>query len=302
MDNETVKTNDVNNTSTQKTVRIKPMVKQPLVNINTESQSVKKVATGTGLPAGGVVTNTARIVKLNTPSRPVVPVPTPAAAPAPAPTAPAAPAPADTKTAAIPKAPAPVKPAINIPASADNTQTAAISKPVISATPRINIDAAKEAAAAPAVDDATVKLVRPVRKTAPAPAPAPVSATAPTVAAPVPKTPEVKMPLSSKTPTVALAPKKNIEPAPVAAPAEAKPVEAKIAEAKPAEAKPAAKKAAKAVQANSEMAGFRLSIGFFVTLFLLAAVTFCTVQYFNMYKPGVFGRYIQIPFMENVGK
>ena len=74
MDN-TNQTPDSNNTSTQKTVRLKPLVKQPLVGDNsTESQSVKKVSTNSGgMPKVGtqtgrissIATNTARVVKIN---------------------------------------------------------------------------------------------------------------------------------------------------------------------------------------------------------------------------------------------
>ena len=193
MDN-TNQTPDPNNTSTQKTVRLKPLVKQPLVGDNsTESQSVKKVSTNSGgMPKVGtqtgrissIATNTARVVKINSalkkspnitgpnttmmdfktselqmsaPSQKTPNTTRPGAASqnilnslnlkpkvaAAAVVEPAAPAADNTQTAAIPKAPAPIKPGIKLsttppptiapadpaPAAADNTQTAAVDKP-----------------------------------------------------------------------------------------------------------------------------------------------------------------------------
>lgn len=291
MDN-TNQTPEQSNTSTQKTVRLKPLVKQPLVGDNsTESQSVKKVSTNSGgFPKVGtqtgrissIATNTSRVVKINSalkkPSNITGPNTTmmdfktselqmtnplqgtpnttrPAAAPQnilnslnlKPKVAEAAvvetPAQGDnTQTAAIPKAPAPVKPSIKlsttppptiapadpVPAASvpaeDNTQTSAVAKPV-PVKPAISLNAAS-APTVPALntedasesDDATVKLKRPVRQNAtqtnsvvPTLKPASVAAVVPPVSA----SPAVK---PSAAPTVRLGLNKNEASTPAAAP------------------------------------------------------------------------------------
>ena len=431
MDNMTQKP-DPNNTSTQKTVRLKPLVKQPLVGDNTtESQSVKKVSTNSGaFPKVGtqtgristIATNTARVVRINSalkssanaagPSTTMMDFKTselqmaspnqpnttrPAAAPksvlnslnlkpkvAEASVVENAPASDDTQTAAVPKAPAPVKPNITLSttppplsvapapktapapaaAPADDTQTAAVAKPA-PVKPVININsrpvvpsanptvpAAPITAVTQESDDATVKLKRPEKTgtshtnsvvpnitaapkiTVPTPAGAPAAvkpSQAPTVkfnsnkeeAAPVklqtpqaaPAAPEVSAAPAVK-PMLGL--KKAEEPAPEAPKAEEKAAEApkseeaaepkkkkkkSVAAAAAAGASATNKKVAKSAKsAGSEMYGFHFSVGFLAAVALIAAATICWVQYLNTYQPRVFGKYIQIPFMEQVGK
>lgn len=115
--------------------------------------------------------------------------------------------------------------------------------------------------------------------------------------------------------------KKAEEPAPAAeAKAEEKPAEEalkadekaepkkakkkkSVAAAAAAGASSANKKSAKAASASkSELYGFHFSVSFLTAIALIAAATLCWVQYLNTYKPQVFGKYIQIPFMEQVGK
>ncbi len=99
---------------------------------------------------------------------------------------------------------------------------------------------------------------------------------------------------------------KTAEEAPKAD-ANAEPKKAKkkksVAAAAAAGASSANKKSAKAVSSSgSELYGFHFSVTFLTAIALIAAATLCWVQYLNTYKPQVFGKYIQIPFMEQVGK
>ena len=432
--------NDSNNTSTQKTVRLKPLVKQPMVGDNsTESQSVKKVSTNSGAfqkvgtqtgRISSIATNTSRVVRINSAIKssqtavgssttmmdfktselqmamPNQPNTTrPAAAPksvlsslnlkpkvaeaSVVETAAAAPASAETQTAAIPKAPAPIKPNIKLsttpapmaapvapapaPAAAEaavETQTAAVPKPA-PVKPVINLNSKPAiapvqtaAAAAPPVvpsapitavtqesDDATVKLKRPERTTtSQVNSVVPNITTAPKISVPTPagsvnavkpsQAPTVKFNINKDEPptvrfpnpsTPAAAPtvpevqevseikpklglKKAEEPAPEPPQDKVKEVTAPKAPA-PAEATEPKKKKKAAIAeedakfeikntnvAGSEMYGFHFSVCFLTAIALIIAATFCWVQYLNTYQPKVFGKYIQIPFMEQVGK
>ena len=434
--------NDSNNTSTQKTVRLKPLVKQPMVGDNsTESQSVKKVSTNSGAfqkvgtqtgRISSIATNTSRVVRINSavkssqtavgssttmmyfktselqmamPNQPNTTRPAaapksvlnslnlkPKVAEASVVETAAAPASAETQTAAVPKAPAPVKPNIKLsttpapmaapvvpapaPAAAETaveTQTSAVPKPapvkpVINLNSKPAIAPVQTAAAAHAVvpsapitavtqesDDATVKLKRPERPTTTqANSIVPNITTAPKISVPTPagavnavkpsQAPTVKFNIKKDDPptvrfpnpsTPAAAPtvpemqevaeikpklglKKAEEPAPEPPKAEIKGAEAPAAEPTAAEPKKKKKSVAAAAAANavankkksaqntkaagSEMYGFHFSVCFLTAIALIIAATFCWVQYLNTYQPKVFGKYIQIPFMEQVGK
>ena len=433
MDNMTQK-NDSNNTSTQKTVRLKPLVKQPMVGDNsTESQSVKKVSTNSGAfqkvgtqtgRISSIATNTSRVVRINSAVKnsqtavgssttmmdfktselqmamPNQPNTTrPAAAPksvlnslnlkpkvAEASVVENAPADTETQTAAIPKAPAPIKPNIKLsttpapmtapavpapapaPAPAAAAPNPAPVKPVINLNSKPAIAPVQTAAAAPAAvpsapitavtqesDDATVKLKRPERPTtSQANSIVPNITTAPKISVPTPagavnavkpsQAPTVKFNINKDEPptvrfpnpsTPAAAPtvpemqevaeikpklglKKAEEPAPEPPKAEIKGAEAPAAEPTAAEPKKKKKSVAAAAAADavankkksakntkaagSEMYGFHFSVCFLTAIALIIAATFCWVQYLNTYQPKVFGKYIQIPFMEQVGK
>lgn len=465
MDNDSTQKSDVNNTSTQKTVRLKPLVKQPLVGDNsTESQSVKKVSTNSspfpkvGTQTGrisSIATNTARVVRINSalrgtsnntgpsttmmdfktselqmaaPNQPNTTRPAAApqsvlnslnlkpkvaeasvVAPPPAAPAPAAPAAEETQTAAIPKAPAPVRPNIKFsttpppmtppaapPAAAkkdpatvtltpetDGTQTAAIAKPApvkpvinLNSKPSIpsvpgtapsanpTVPAVPLTAAAEESDDATVKLKRPVKTgtshtnsvvpnittapkiAVPTPAAAPaavkpsqaptvkfnlnksqeenpetVKFPTPNVSAPAaPAAPEMKPAEGSSTPKLGLkkaeelAPEVKVEAEAKTQDAPAEPKAAETADPKKKKKKSVAaaaaagasgsskKKAAAAAAPAAEPYAFHLSVGFLAAVALIAAATICWVQYLNTYQPHLMGKYIQIPFMEQVGK
>lgn len=141
----------------------------------------------------------------------------------------------------------------------------------------------------------------------------------PTPSASAPTVPEIKPDADAK-PKLGL--KKAEEPAPAA---EAPKVEEKapesataakadetaepkkkkkksVAAAAAAGASSSVKKKSAAPTASSEAYGFHLSVGFLAAIALIAAATICWVQYLNTYKPQILGRYVQIPFMEQVGK
>lgn len=283
-------------------------------------------------------TQTSALPKAPAPVRPSISIPA-AAAPAPAAPAPAAPAPApasaapasqDTQTAAVTK-PAAAKPAINIgtpPAAAAQESDDATVKlkrpqrptashtnsvvPTISAAPKITVPGTAEAPATVKPSQAPTVKFNLNNPAAPAAAP-----TAQTQAAPeAPEAPEA--PAAPATPAAPAAPKlglKKEEPAaPQPAPAPAQAAAAKEDAPKddapkkkkkkvPAAAASANVKKEAAAPANAyDCPGFHFSFGFLTVIALIAATTLCCLQYINTYEPQLFGKYIQVPFMEQVGK
>ena len=264
---------------------------------------------------------------------PVIPV-TPA--PAPAPTPAAADAASETQTAAVEK-PVAVKPVINLnskpviaPAQTDVAAKPGIPSAPITAIARESDDATVKLKRPEKIGTSQVNSVIPNITTAPkisVPTPA-ISANAvkpsqaPTVKLAAPSTP-VAAPTVPETPEVAdakpkLGLKKAEEPAPEPPKSEIKEAEAPAAEPTAAEPKKKKKSVAAAAAAGavankkksakntktagSEMHGFHFSVAFIAAIALIIAATFCWVQYLNIYQFKVFGKYIQIPFMEQVGK
>lgn len=260
---------------------------------------------------------------------PAIPV-TPAPAPAPADAA------SETQTAAVEK-PVAVKPVINLnsepvvaPAQTDVAAKPGIPSAPITAAARESDDATVKLKRPEKIGTSQVNSVVPNITAAPkisVPTPA-ISANAvkpsqaPTVKLAAPSTP-VAAPTVPVTPEVAdakpkLGLKKAEEPAPeppkdeikeaeapAAAPSAAEPKKKKksVAAAAAAGAVANKKKSAKNTKAaGSEMHGFHFSVAFIAAIALIIAATFCWVQYLNIYQFKVFGKYIQIPFMEQVGK
>lgn len=266
-------------------------------------------------------TATAAVAKPAPAVKPVININTKApAAPAVAPAADPAPA-VDTATAAVDKPTIALKPVINVNTSADagggDSSTVKLKRPERPAATRTN-SVVPSISAKP-----TVATAAPAAPSLVKPSAAPTvklnmnqsvgGASAPTVAA-MPSAPSAAAPAEPPKAKLGL---KKAEPPAAAAPAEEPKKEEPKEEVKKAdpaakEAKktkkskknvPPAGKVKKSAAASQDMPpGFHFAVGFLAALFVLAAATFCVIQYMNTYQPRVFGRYIQIPFMEQVGK
>lgn len=270
-------------------------------------------------------TATAAVAKPAPAVKPVININTkvpaaPPAAPAVAPDA--APAPAvDTATAAVDKPTIALKPVINVNTSADaeggDSSTVKLKRPERPAATRTNsvvpsISAKPSvAAAAPAAPSLVKPSAAPTVKlnmnqsvggaSAPTVAAMP---SAPSGAAPA-EPPKAKLGLKKAEPPAAAAPAeepKKEEPKEEAKKADPAAKEAKKTKKSKKNAPPAGKGKKSAAASQDMPPGFHFAVGFLAALFVLAAATFCVIQYMNTYQPRVFGRYIQIPFMEQVGK
>lgn len=243
------------------------------------------------------------VINLN--SKPIIPQSPTTSAPSANPTVPAAPVTAVTQESDD----ATVK--LKRPERVGASQTNSV-VPSITAAPKISVPTPAGAAdPAKASQAPTVKFN--VNKDEPPTVRFPNSS-AETSAPAAPAAPAVSAPADAK-PKLGL--KKAEEPAPAVPKGEEKAVEApktgeaaepkkkkkSVAAAAAAGASATNKKSAKNIKAaGSELYGFHFSVGFLAAIALIAAATICWIQYLNTYKPEVFGKYIQIPFMEQVGK